>query len=561
MKKFLFWSFLSVFLLAALVLSGVWLHFYLSDRALDQALEAAPHPESFLSEQADRLLSREAETEDGKKLYEALRACTDCRFNDDFSYEKETLSAWQSISVTSVDLDALRALTLELLNRALAQKVEDAVLSTEVYTEELTIREDVFSALFEDALDQALSSLSEMQLSQTRRLDFSFTENNVPPDQEKSFFYRLSRLFPRRLDASWSLNGQAAFDKFLFSLLPEDMDAYASSLRESVSSQAAYVRKLYSISQAALSGPKPNPALFGSTTDPAEIEALLQHPYAKQLIGDAETVWNSQLSLNPRWPELEYYLDESILVLNWKEERNKAAYTFSEVFIADGSQLRRRIAGDAFEDKHHETPLSFAEKTNGVLTFTGDMYHHGRRCGIMVYQGEIYRFEPKKTDTCFITEDGDMLFAYRGQMETEEQAKAFIEENNILFSLVFGPVLVDEGVDVTPTSYTWGEIRDDYNRSILGMIGRHHYLTMNCNNYDAFNFHVCTLREAADIMIEKGCWKAYTLDGGQSTLTVLMDHYVNPSQKKYQRTVSDVVYFATAVPDLWVEEAEEDLPS
>ena len=106
-----------------------------------------------------------------------------------------------------------------------------------------------------------------------------------------------------------------------------------------------------------------------------------------------------------------------------------------------------------------------------------EFYHHGRACGVVVYQRQILRFEPVTSDNCYITADGDMLFSYRGQFATQEEAERFLAENDVLFSLCFGPVLIDDGVDVTPTSYQWGEINDTYARSALGLLDRHHYLT------------------------------------------------------------------------------------
>ena len=42
---------------------------------------------------------------------------------------------------------------------------------------------------------------------------------------------------------------------------------------------------------------------------------------------------------------------------------------------------------------------------------------------------------------------------------------------------------------------------------------------------------------------------AYTLDGGQ-TATIAMNHeHINPVQYGSQRRISDIFYFATAIPD------------
>ncbi len=194
--------------------------------------------------------------------------------------------------------------------------------------------------------------------------------------------------------------------------------------------------------------------------------------------------------------------------------------------------------------------MCIRDSSNAVLALGGDFYHHGRACGISVYQREIVRFEPHSCDVCYITTDGDMLFSYRDQFTTEEEARQFAEDNDVLFSLVFGPVLIDDGVDVTPESYPWGEIKDRYARSALGLLGRHHYLTMNinCYGYDKY-YYLATLRQAADAMLARGCVKAYTLDGGQTATTVFGGQLINPVQFGWEKDISDVIYFATAVPE------------
>jgi exopolysaccharide biosynthesis protein len=57
------------------------------------------------------------------------------------------------------------------------------------------------------------------------------------------------------------------------------------------------------------------------------------------------------------------------------------------------------------------------------------------------------------------------------------------------------------------------------------------------------------MRDFADNMIEFGCQKAYALDGDQTGTIVTNDKLINRPDYGTQRTVSDMIYFATAVPD------------
>ena len=81
------------------------------------------------------------------------------------------------------------------------------------------------------------------------------------------------------------------------------------------------------------------------------------------------------------------------------------------------------------------------------------------------------------------------------------------------------------------------------------MLGDKHYLTMNINCMQPHHYYLATLRQAADAMIERGCIKAYALDGGQTATTVFNGKLINPVQFGRERFLSDIIYFASAVPN------------
>ena len=309
-----------------------------------------------------------------------------------------------------------------------------------------------------------------------------------------------------------------------------------------------YLPLHFSLPEDALRGSLPQEDRYVFTEDPTEIAALLQRPEAKALIGEEQILWNPDIAFLPG-TLIRCYLDESILCLVWQEEEARAVGTFSEIFVSDGSQLRRKISSDAPWSLWFEKTTDFAKEANAVLAVGGDFYYHGRDCGISVYNREIIRFRPDNADTCFITADGDLLFRYLGEETDQAETEAFLRENDILFSLAFGPVLIDNGVDVTPENYLWGEVRDYYARSALGLLGRHHYLTMNINCGKGEYDHLPSLRDAADAMVKRGCWKAYTLDGGQTATTAFHGELINPVQFGWEKKISDVIYFASAIPE------------
>ena len=424
--------------------------------------------------------------------------------------------------MTRLDEAALRTDLTAAMTVRLQSWVDAAARGSEVYTDDRAIRPELLEPAFLEELDAALNAsryAEELNLELALRYE----------------------------DGAW-VPSEENLTQMLYLLEMGNPDAMAESLFTLVSEALPYLPVRYRIAEDALAGPVPNPEGFGETDDPAVIEALLQRPEAQALINGQELCWNAGIARIPNTP-IRWYLDETLLVLVWQEPEARAVGTFSEVFVADGSQLRRKIAGDTPFDLNFESCSRFAQDTNAVLAVGGDFYHHGRACGISVYQREICRFEPDSCDVCYITPDGDLLFSYRGQFQTEEEAKQFIEENDVLFSLVFGPVLIDNGVDVTPTSYAWGEIDDTYARSALGLLGERHYLTMNINCQQPDYYYLATLRQAADAMVRRGCLKAYTLDGGQTATTVFNGQLINPVQFGWEKDISDIIYFATAVPN------------
>ena len=301
------------------------------------------------------------------------------------------------------------------------------------------------------------------------------------------------------------------------------------------------------IEENALQGSEPDPAGYHESMDNAELSAFLQREDVCKLTDGRQLVWNEKVERFPDTP-LRWYFDDTILCIVWQEVEAQAVGTFSEIIVADGSQLRRKISADELWSFAFETTSQFAEDTRAVLAFGGDFYYHGRACGIGFYQRELYRFDPVTCDTCYVTGDGDLLFSYRGQFQEQSEAETFAKENDVLFSLGFGPVLIDEGQDVTPESYLWGEVDDTYARSALGLLDRHHYLTMNINCWQPGTtyYNLATLREAADAMLARGCWKAYALDGGQTATTVFGGTLVNPVQFGWEKEISDIIYFASA---------------
>ena len=107
-------------------------------------------------------------------------------------------------------------------------------------------------------------------------------------------------------------------------------------------------------------------------------------------------------------------------------------------------------------------------------------------------------------------------------------------------------MLIDNSVVQECSGYPIGEMDLEYSRSGIGMTGDKHYLLMTVNHTDGRPR--AKVNEFARFMASKGCIKAYNLDGGQTSEIVMLDQPVNHVDFGYERTVSDIIYFATAIP-------------
>ena len=246
--------------------------------------------------------------------------------------------------------------------------------------------------------------------------------------------------------------------------------------------------------------------------------------------------------------EITYYLDETILCITWQEVIDNAVYSFSEVKIAHASQFRRFLADGTYgSDKLYYT-TEMAATVNAVTASSGDYYKY-RSMGVIVYNGEVKRVN-SQVDTCYIDENGDLLFTKVGEITTTEQAEQFVRDNNIRFSLGFGPILVRDGENVAPDSYLLGEVYKKYSRAALIQMGELHYVLMAVNlGPDEGYRNTLTITELADFVMSLGAQQAYALDGGQTATIVVNDRLVNRPDYGTQRKISDIIYFATAIPE------------
>lgn len=306
----------------------------------------------------------------------------------------------------------------------------------------------------------------------------------------------------------------------------------------------APIKRVYTLSDQDMVAPKPNPARYGTATAPAELEGLLQE--AEELLDGQKTLFTTDTVIM-EGTKIHYYLDDTIFAVTWKQVVGGGVYTFSEVKIAHASQFRRFLADGKYGATTEYTTQEMAVSVNAVLASSADYYGY-RRFGICVNQGNVYRENGKHLDTCYVDENGDLLFSYRGQITDKETAQKFVDDHGVRFSLSFGPVMIQDGSYVVPSDYYIGEINEEYSRAALCQMGSLHYVVVAAN-YQHPYYAVHTMSAFAWNLLKLGITKAYALDGGQTASIVMNNQLINNVSYGAQRDISDIIYFATAIPE------------
>ena len=325
----------------------------------------------------------------------------------------------------------------------------------------------------------------------------------------------------------------------------EAFDSWFGHKKTEAAQAASTVPKHFWIESDAEVPPLPDQTRFGQASSPDELQWLLQD--AAPLLDGQETTFGPDTEIL-EGSVIHYYLDETILAITWKQVFSDFVYTISEIKIQDPSQFRRYIANGEYNSNKLYYTTQMSQMNNAVVASSADFYRN-RSFGIVVYDREVRKITlPSHAETCFIDVNGDLLFTYRGELMDMESAQRYVDDNNVLFSLAFGPILIDNGQVVPVASYAIGEVHDPYPRAALCQKDKLHYLVVIATAEGKHNRYT-DVNTFAKNLATLGCQKAYTLDGGR-TATIAMNHQIiNKVNYPEPRMTSDIIYFATALPN------------
>lgn len=318
-----------------------------------------------------------------------------------------------------------------------------------------------------------------------------------------------------------------------------DLNNLLSDALSSVTS----VKKRYWIAANA-AAPVPDQNCYGTAEDPKELADLMEK--AQEVLEGQTFYFDPETTEILPGSQIHYYYDETILAVTWKEAHKNIAVTCAEVKIMDISQFRRYLAGEEFGCGKLMLSSEMAEAAHAVVGCSADFYGF-RPDGVMILDGTALRANRALPDLCFIKDNGDMLL-YRGNdFASVEYAQNFADENDILFSFSFGPVLIKDGKRCERYDYPIGELDRNYARSALSQLGKLHYLYTACNREPPYGY-TPDIGELTTMLLDMGVQQSYNLDGGQTTTVVMDNQVVNTVNYGNQRKISDILYFATAKP-------------
>lgn len=340
------------------------------------------------------------------------------------------------------------------------------------------------------------------------------------------------------------------------------LDTYSNNSKVDVLSsveeiaEQAVIKKVYKIPEDQLVAPSPVKANFGTLPigEASKVMDIIAQAKVSGLLEDQEVLFSPDA--NFYWDsDIEYYLDDTIMVICWKEQVEGRVTSMVEVKIADGSQLRRKICEDTYGSSVYLYCSELAQQANAVIAMNSD-YYAFRDLGITCYDRTVYRFNDYNyygsykaynvTDTLFINPEGDFVFFKRGTETTKEEVQRWVDENNLLYSVAFGPILVDDYNLVEITDYPVGEINTEYSRAGIAQVDKLHYLYMAVSHSNEGTPR-CTVSQFGQMFANKGVRYAYCLDGGQTGEVFFQGKPYNHIDFGNERTVSDIIYFATAI--------------
>ena len=236
------------------------------------------------------------------------------------------------------------------------------------------------------------------------------------------------------------------------------------------------------------------------------------------------------------------YEDPSISVSVESMEEDGVIWHIARVRIASPAQLRTGIAGEKVSSKKTRPVSSMAKMYNAVIAMNGDDFIMDSKKTTFEYRmgNKIRSKSNRLKDILIIDENGDFHM-----FQKSENIKEY--KGQIINAFTFGPALVIDG-ELINTDKGYG-----YNpngkepRAAIGQTGSLSYVMVIAEGRGESSG--VNHQQLAQKMYDIGCIQAYNLDGGNSAEIVFGDQIFKGMPGGDERSISDIIYFASAIPE------------
>lgn len=197
-----------------------------------------------------------------------------------------------------------------------------------------------------------------------------------------------------------------------------------------------------------------------------------------------------------------------------EEYGTMVTYTLADIYVNSMECLKTVFAQDSYGIGFEEGPLSMSKRLNAVLLINGDSYSKDERPdnGTVIRNGQIYREQAAKDDTCVLFRDGRMK-TYSPDAFDPQQAIA----EGAWQSWIFGPSLLDENGNAKTDFLASEYIQECHPRTAIGYYEPGHYCFLVVDGRQTDFARGMYLDEMSRLFADLGCKAAYNLDGGHSS--------------------------------------------
>lgn len=246
------------------------------------------------------------------------------------------------------------------------------------------------------------------------------------------------------------------------------------------------------------------------------------------------------------------YEDETISVkMEHQEMDDGTRMHIAWVKIADASQLRTAVGNpEKLGSTKGKAVSTIAKANNAVVAINGDNYTDNPTKTSFEYRmtQKIRSKSNRFKDILIIDDHGDfhLFVKSEGIKEFPEQLKK--DGRKLVNAFTFGPAMVKDGVLLKIDSEYGYNPNGREPRAAIGQTGPLSYVMVIIEAKDRSGKSGFSHQKLAEFMYELGCVQAFNLDGGNSAEMVFGSQIIKGMPSGDERTLSDIIYFATAKP-------------